>query len=457
MDKSQDPITSNLPGVSTSPNDFFSDSITFLLYETSPEEHFTQSLKAFLETSQTLNGVNAIVVGSNSIFNGFGSKYAYIRESLVTLSHDSPDSLVVVLDARDTLLNVAVNTNVDADTDFRKRIAHYIEVYTDLTSLKPGAVVLSAETQCCVSAMSWAHPASYFNPETGERDQFACDSGADNCEYEDTENIDLWIKYLEDKELETTGIQSDNSFLNAGMMAGKASKLVELIDRVNIQEYEDDQAVLSGFYCQFPEFIVLDYKQQLFGNNEWTNGFEEGCVYDYTNANETSYLEHKRTAAVPLILHTSGKFYECLDYLREKLGGQSEKRFMDNDMSLDEEDEEEEDMYSIQRELKKKNYGGGKKKAKSSKKRRLVGLDVSQQNEEMSAQRELKKKNYGGGKKKAKSSKKRRLVGLDVSQQNEEMSGQRELKKKNYGGGKKKAKSSKKRRLGGLDASQQNE
>ncbi len=405
-------------------------------------------MQAFLETSQTLDGINAIVVGSNSVFKGFGSKYAYIRESLVTLSHDSPDSLVVVLDARDTLLNVAVNKNIDTDIDFRKRIVQYIEVYKDLTLLKPGAVVLSAETQCCVSAMSWAHPAAYFNPETGKRNQFACDSGADNCEYEDTENIDLWIKYFEEKELESTGIQSDNSFLNAGMMAGKASKLVELIDRVNIQEYEDDQAVLSGFYYQFPEFIALDYKQQLFGNNEWTNGFDEGCVYDYANETETSYLAHKKTAAVPLILHTSGKFYECLDYLAEKLGGQSQKRYMDMNESLD---DEEEDMYSIQRELKKKNYGGGKKKAKSSKKRRLGDPDVSKQFEEM-GQRELKKKNYGGGKK-AKSSKKRRLGDLDVSQQFEEMGGQRELKKKNYGGGKK-AKSSKKRRLGSLDVSQ---
>ncbi len=164
--------------VSGSPPSFDPKTIVFVLYETLPESKFTTSLQAFLRTARSLSGVDAVVVGSNSEFKGYGSKYAAIRETLLKLLERNDDALVMLMDARDVVLNIAVDQKTEALEDFEPRLAQYIHRYSELTNHNPGSIVVSAEVQCCVAAMCWAHPAAYFSEATGKREQRACNSNA---------------------------------------------------------------------------------------------------------------------------------------------------------------------------------------------------------------------------------------------------------------------------------------
>jgi hypothetical protein len=122
-----------------------------------------------------------------------------------------------------------------------------------------------------------------------------------------------------------TGRYHDSVFLNAGLFAGSARNMLRLLDRVDIGQTEDDQAVMSGLLYHDPDALVLDYENELFGVAEWPKGLSEGCVFFKDRDN---VLIHSETKASPMIIHTPGKFYDCLDLLIEKVGGASQKRYL---------------------------------------------------------------------------------------------------------------------------------
>merc|ERR1739838_41404 len=147
---------------------------------------------------------------------------------------------------------------------------------------------------------------------------------------------------------------------------------------------EDDQAVLSGLMYQFPDMIVLDYESELFGNNQWTRGLEDGCVFE--SQGENLSLFHTETENEPLILHTPGKFYDCLDMLIEELGGVSQQRYLGE----------------VMEELPAFNYGGdddddddgaaGSKKSKKSMKKKKKNKKKNKKNSKKNSKKKMKKK-----------------------------------------------------------------
>jgi hypothetical protein len=122
-----------------------------------------------------------------------------------------------------------------------------------------------------------------------------------------------------------TGSYHDSVFLNAGLFAGSARNILRLLDRVDIGEKEDDQAVMSGLLYHDPEAVVLDYENELFGVAEWPKGLEDGCIFFEDSEN---ILIHSVTKASPMIIHTPGKFFGCLDLLIEKVGGGIQCRYL---------------------------------------------------------------------------------------------------------------------------------
>jgi hypothetical protein len=109
-------------------------------------------------------------------------------------------------------------------------------------------------------------------------------------------------------------------------MAAYAKDMIKLLDVMDIAPYEDDQALLAGLMYSFPEMIVMDYQQEMFGNNQWTRGLVDGCVFETQGKHLP--LIHAETHTEPLFLHTPGKFYDCLDILIEELGGASQQRYL---------------------------------------------------------------------------------------------------------------------------------
>merc|ERR1712151_148082 len=145
-----------------------------------------------------------------------------------------------------------------------------------------------------------------------------------------SDHIEDWQNWMRERAFKTTGEDVSEVYLNAGLMAGYPDDILNLLEVADMNPSEDDQAVLSGLMHQFPDMIVLDYEAELFGNNQWTRGLKDGCVFK--SQGENLPLFHTETENEPLFLHTPGKFYDCLDMLIEELGGVSQKRYLQDAM-----------------------------------------------------------------------------------------------------------------------------
>ncbi|KAG7364069.1 capsular polysaccharide biosynthesis protein [Nitzschia inconspicua] len=295
------------------------DDVMILMYETdaSLESDPSSPLHFFKQKGEIAN-LQTTVFGANLAYHGFGDKYQTLRPLLELVEEDK---LVILADARDVALNVP-----DNEAFATLAVDNFLEAYKRLTKDTPHAVVMSAEAQCCVSAMSHAHPSEYFDPVEKKRVKRACPSGHPDCRWYYNKNIDDWQTFMEDLAFNKTGEENLDVYLNAGLMAGYPQDLINMLDIIDIGPSEDDQAVLSGFLYSFPELLVLDYKQELFGNNQWTRGLVDGCVFESQAADLP--LVHTETGTEPLIIHTPGKFYGCLDILIEELGGSSQQRYL---------------------------------------------------------------------------------------------------------------------------------
>ena len=295
------------------------DDVMVLMYETDESlQHDSKSPLNFFKQRAQAAHLQATVFGGNLAYHGFGDKYQTLKPLLEVADKDK---LVILADARDVVLNVP-----DNEAFASLAVDNFVETYKKLTLDAPNAVVMSAEAQCCVSAMAHAHPSEYFDPITKERKSRACASGQPGCLWFKSENIEDWQIFMEDLALKTTGEDLSDVYLNAGLMVGYPDDLINLLNVLDIDPSEDDQAVLTGLMYHFPDMIKLDYRQEMFGNNQWPRGLVDGCVFEPQG--EHLPLIHTETRTEPLILHTPGKFYDCLDVLIEDLGGVSQQRYL---------------------------------------------------------------------------------------------------------------------------------
>ena len=111
--------------------------------------------------------------------------------------------------------------------------------------------------------------------------------------------------------------EATDIYLNAGLIAGKAKDLLEVIQALDIHPEEDDQAVLTAYMYHKPNAVLLDYGQTIFGNNRWTLGVEGGCLFTLSSGSKR--LMHDETRTSPLFIHSPGKFMECHNKLLDKL------------------------------------------------------------------------------------------------------------------------------------------
>jgi hypothetical protein len=308
------------------PPESYRKDVHILLYESNPDfAHDPKSSLAFFrERSQTAN-LQTTVFGGILQRPGFGDKLQLLKPLLEVVD---ADQLIVVADAREIALNVP--NDVDVATE---AVDRFLETYSKLTRDSPNALVMSAEDHCCTAAMSHATPSAYFDAATKTRKERACASGHDECTFEDNENIALWKEFMQQVALDRTtdNEEHESVYLNAGIVAGYPKDFIKALEMLDLSGVEDDQAVLSGLMYAFPDMIVLDYHQELFGNNHRDNGEVDGCVFEQHAVGSPLYHTEKLTQ--PLFLHTPGRFYQCLDVLIEILGGESHKRYL---LSFDE-------------------------------------------------------------------------------------------------------------------------
>ena len=275
-----------------------------LIYETETD---SPDIAAMQHSISTVPGIHLTTFGQGTQFRGFGSKYSSV---LPLLENFHPRALVVISDGRDVLINAGSRAN--------EALEAFKGVFLALTFGSPEAVVVSAEASCCVSALTYAKPGDYFDRSTSQRNKHACSSGEAGCLWAGDKFKLPWVSSMQVLAKSRTRTEVEHAYLNAGLVAGRAEDLRDLFQALQMEDYEDDQAVMTDFMISHPDSIVLDYAQEMFGNNKWGHGVE-GCVFSNVSSNGER-LMHKKTGVMPLFVHSPGKNFECHDNLARKLG-----------------------------------------------------------------------------------------------------------------------------------------
>ena len=289
--------------------------VTLLVFETDVSDESA----ALLVSHARAAGITAAAFGQGEHYNGFGTKYASLLPHLEVLADDT---LVVIADARDVLLNVAVqNASATASaTLVGKNLIDLFLATCQRAKLSPHeTVVASAEHQCCVGALTYIAPGEAFDSKGG-RSQRTCWSGKEGCTW-NSGGETPWIRAMDKVALDHLGenkLQSAATYLNAGLMAGTAAAWLQVISEIQITDSEDDQALLTAYMIDRPGRILLDYDGGIFGANRWPLGPVDGCMYEKSKF--ADILVHKSTRVQPVFVHSPGKLYECHDQLSEYLG-----------------------------------------------------------------------------------------------------------------------------------------
>lgn len=256
------------PSSRESSSSSFRKDIHILLYDhDSTLEHDPTSSLHFFKDRSAFAQVRTTVYGGWLKHSGSsnGDKLRLLEPFLEVAR---PDELIVVANAREVLLNIAASADTDTHTDIGNAVDAFLQTFRDLTEDHPDAVVLSAEDE---------H-------------------------------------------------HHHKAYLNSGILAGYPKGIMELLRNSNIDANTDEHAVLADLMTDFPEMIQLDYHQELFGTNSVGKGLEEGCVFETTDHDLP--LVHSYHGTSPLLLHTPGNFYDCLDTLIDELGGTSQQRYL---------------------------------------------------------------------------------------------------------------------------------
>jgi hypothetical protein len=270
-----------------------------------------------LEQLSAMKGIQGQIFGQTGQFDGFGGKF---QQLIPLLKNVSANDLIVISDSRDVLINNPKHTTVYHESS----VQEFRMNFEKLTINYPGSIVISAEAQCCVAALTHIEPGQYFHAD-GSRNVRACSSGEPGCLWQGDDQAKVWENVMKEIAMShTDGEAVDDMYLNAGLITGRAGDVLRILSALQINVEEDDQAVLTDYMYYHKGEIILDYGQTLFGNNRGgLGGIEDGsCVFVHPKLTkgDMSRLVHIHTFTTPLFVHSPGGFYECYETLASELG-----------------------------------------------------------------------------------------------------------------------------------------
>lgn len=293
------------------------DTVHVLVYETE-YDGLDSPAQNLMNQINNLYGFDATIFGHGKEFEGYGSKFSALLPILKNNEKFDSESLVVISDSRDVL----VNNPQYVDTYVHTLVDEFKMSFEEITSAHPGAIIISAEAQCCVSALTHVAPGAYYNAD-GSRKEHSCSSGSEGCLWNGDDKALPWENFMKELMESRSLDEYEDMYLNAGLITGKVKDLIRVIEAAKIGNDEDDQAVLTDYMYRNSQDIVLDYDQKIFGNNR--GGLNDmkhgGCIFDKHASGDR--LVHTKTNTSPLFLHSPGGFFQCHDKLAADLGIQA--------------------------------------------------------------------------------------------------------------------------------------
>lgn len=263
----------------------------------------------YSQLAEEMDGwMQAEVLGQGMEWSGFSTKHHLALERMRKMS---PMDIVILSDFGDVVLNPGRGTRGESMKAFK-------DAYHEITSTSPpGAIVISAEAQCCVAALSYNAPGDLVT-SSWQRQQRACNSGKPGCIGTSNPGTRPWESFMQSLADQRGYRGTKYPYLNAGLMAGKARDLVRILEMLELENDEDDQAVMTDLLYRNPASFVLDYDQKLFGNARWAMADNKGCVFQWENS--TGMFRQEDTGTRPLFIHTSGHYFSCLRRVASHLG-----------------------------------------------------------------------------------------------------------------------------------------
>jgi lipopolysaccharide biosynthesis glycosyltransferase len=196
-------------------------------------------------------GLNTTLFGNDPKAEGYGNKFKVVHPILKEMS---PDTMVVLSDDRDVWTNFPLgerNATFNALRLFREKFEGLIKGF-------PGAIVSSAELECCPIALTHASPGDFIDVN-GLRKQRACSSGEANCQWRSDVKARQWMSFMQALAGKRGNTYSRRTYIEGSLLVGYAKDLVALVEKLDVGDTEDDRAVLADYMYRYPEKLLLDY------------------------------------------------------------------------------------------------------------------------------------------------------------------------------------------------------
>jgi len=201
--------------------------------------------------TRQFSGVHSVLFGQEGEPSKFSAALRLLRDM-------PPDRLIIIGDGdRDVVTN-----NLYAP------LAAFRRFFANLTHEHPSAIVVSAAPKCCVNALTNVEfDVGLFAPDGGRRnDQHSCNSDDPiTCPWKGEVQAQPWQSFQQNLAAQRGHADTLHPFLDAGLLAGRASDLARVLEIADIKENEDATAVLTGLMHRRPDLLFLDYEQKLFG------------------------------------------------------------------------------------------------------------------------------------------------------------------------------------------------
>lgn len=270
-------------------NNFTNTKFNFLAlsYETDPNDVHADNLKRmFIKNKYPYK-----ILGNNETWRNWSGRAESYKKYLKTLD---PDIYILLCDARDVLIN-------RSHDDF-------IEIALKLRNDNNNKIIIGTEDGCCVGA----------NDNTYKAKNITDDQGKDY--------LRIYMNQQENNS-KSKGINNKFYYINFGLIFATAAQLVDLFEKLNVVENNDDQGLTHKLFYENPDLLFLDHAHVLFSNAGHRPGENahvpklgtnmELCYFKWDDTKKQFY--NTLTNTYPIIIQTPGKNWDCYKYIAKKL------------------------------------------------------------------------------------------------------------------------------------------